>query len=308
MMRSLRIFTLLLASASAAADVDIPAAPLPVEAVRPILAQLDDDDYDRREVATRTLILLGQDIVPLLKKAAIEGSAEVSWRAIHALSEIAVAEELDHRNPAEAALGELQVSSVLAIARRAEESLKALPASREARAIEMVRSLGGKIDESGSVVTLDGLWEGGDTGLRYIRHIAGLRHIHIEPTAKVSRPAIGRLRTSLPKGITVMQFGTAFLGVGAASNDNGVTGMQVLTVREDSPAFAGGIREGDIITKIDATTIEDFNDLVSFISSKDAGDEVSIEFDRNDPDSGVRKAQKAKVKLGSRDGVVPAKK
>jgi len=305
MMQPIPALAVLLAAAFAASAADDAPAGLPTK--HPLLEQLDHDEYDLRESATRQLILLGQQVVPVLKRAALEGSAEVSWRAIFALGEIAVAEELDRRNPAEDVLAELQHSADLSVARRSEELLKALPASREARAVEMVRSLGGRIDESGSVVTLDGQWTGGDKGLRYIRHVTALRHVHIEPTANIGKPALAQFRANLPKGITVTQFGTAFLGVGAASNEGG-GGMRVLTVGAGSPAAEAGLREGDVITGIDRAAVANFNDLVAIIREKNAGDEVTIKFTRTDADTGVTKADEVKVKLGARPGATAPSK
>ncbi len=86
-------------------------------------------------------------------------------------------------------------------------------------------------------------------------------------------------------------------------------GVLVESVADGGPAARAGIRGGDetvtiqgqqyvvggdIITKIDDTAIESFDDLITFLAEKRPGDEVEVEFVRDG------KRQTVTVKLGER--------
>jgi hypothetical protein len=267
-----------------------------------LVLQLDSDSFDLREAALRRLILTGPAAVDVLKTAAAAGSAEVTWRAMHAIVEIAVAGELNQRNRAEEALAELRQSGNPSAASRAESALATLPETRQTRAIAMIQSLGGRIDVTGTQLTLDDNWTGGETGLAYIQHVVALRSVRVEPTAPITDPALRKLTDSLAArqpAVKVTLFGSAFMGVGAATED-GHAGMQVITAPPDTPAGKAGIKPDDIITAIDKAPINSFDDLVMLMRRRKAGDEVEVEFTRPDPDTGERKPQKVKVTLGSR--------
>lgn len=290
---------------AAAPMVSFAAAPAD-DHTQALIANLDSNQFELRESAMRELILLGPPAVDSLMQAATQGSAETVWRAVFAMGEIAVAGDFDKRNTAEEALEKLKDAGNLSAATRAQTILETLPESRQTRAIEMLRSLGGVIDASGIQFLINEKWQGGDSGLRYVRHVAALRHVQIEPTANVTDAGVQKLRDSLSPDVRLTQFGNAFLGVGAASNGD-TSGMMVLTVQPDSPAGKAGIAEGDIITKIDAQVVRNFDDLVAIIRKKKVGDTVSIEYGRRDPDTGELKDAKAKVTLGPRPGIPPVK-
>jgi len=267
------------------------------------IKELDSDQFDIRESATRHLILTGTPAVDALTQAAQQSNAEVTWRAVHALSEIAVAGDFDNRNLAEDSLAKLKSSSNPSAATRAAAILLALPESRQGRAIAMLQSLGGHIDASGTQLQLDAKWEGKDNGLRYIRHVPALRQVQVEPEVYVTDEGIKKLRSSLPEDVRITQFGSAFIGVGAASNEDS-DGMRILTVHPNSPAAKAGLQQNDVITQIDKSPIGGFDDLVAVIRKKKVGQEITVEFSRTDPDTGEVKNQSAKVTLGPRSEMV----
>ncbi len=53
-------------------------------------------------------------------------------------------------------------------------------------------------------------------------------------------------------------------------------GVYVNDIISDSPAAAAGLKQGDIITGLDSSTIETIDDLVSALSYKKAGQEISL--------------------------------
>ncbi len=264
------------------------------------IAQLDSDQFEVRESATQHLILAGPPAVAALVKAAQDASAEVTWRAVHVLGEIAVAGDFDKVNIAEDSLEKLKRSANPSAAMRAAGILESLPESRQSRAIAMLQTLGGAIDASGTQLHLDGKWQGQDSGLRYVRHVPALRNVQIEPDADVSDEGIKKLRSSLPEHVRITQYGSAFLGVGAASNE-GSTGMMVLTVQPGSPAAKAKLQVSDVITRIDDAAINGFDDLVAVIRRKKVGQEITIRYSRPDPDTGDLKDGTAKATLGPRN-------
>lgn len=82
----------------------------------------------------------------------------------------------------------------------------------------------------------------------------------------------------------------AFLGVGT---DEDKEGAKITEVQKESAAAGAGFKEGDIITKVGDTEINNPEQLTAAIRKQKPGDEVTINYLRD----GKRKS--AKVKLGS---------
>jgi membrane-associated protease RseP (regulator of RpoE activity) len=85
----------------------------------------------------------------------------------------------------------------------------------------------------------------------------------------------------------------AFLGVSVENADNN-TGARVTGVQAGSPAANAGLKTGDVITKIDDTTVQTDADLIQAIRSHKPGDDVSVTYTRDG------NSAQAKVTLGDR--------
>lgn len=81
----------------------------------------------------------------------------------------------------------------------------------------------------------------------------------------------------------------AFLGVGTDEVSNG---LKITEVSNESAAAAAGLKEGDIITKVDGKEMKESEQLVEAIRAHKPGDEVSIEYLRN----GKKQTTKATLK------------
>ncbi len=88
----------------------------------------------------------------------------------------------------------------------------------------------------------------------------------------------------------------AFLGVTTNSNDEDgkaeKKGAEITNVSKGSAAEKAGLKEGDVITKVNDATIEDPSDLTEAIGSHKPNDEVTVYYKRDGKD------MSAKAKLG----------
>ena len=78
-------------------------------------------------------------------------------------------------------------------------------------------------------------------------------------------------------------------------------GVYVYSVSEGSPAEKCGLLTGDIIVGIDGNDISDSTDLQSQIASGKVGDEIEIEFYRNEKGEYVKKTVKATLEAKTED-------
>ena len=62
----------------------------------------------------------------------------------------------------------------------------------------------------------------------------------------------------------------------------------IRSVREKSPAEAGGLQTGDVITKVDETTVEGYQTLIEILIESKPGDRLKLSFKRG---SEVRKTE-----------------
>ncbi len=75
--------------------------------------------------------------------------------------------------------------------------------------------------------------------------------------------------------------GEAWLGVRPGPDDDGKV-IRVLSVSEKSPAEKAGVKENDIILKIDNKEISSFKDFSSALSSRRPGNRISLEIRRGE--------------------------
>lgn len=66
------------------------------------------------------------------------------------------------------------------------------------------------------------------------------------------------------------------------------SGILVAGVTEGGPAHTAGIRMGDVITAVDGTTITSFEDLSSYLGSKQPGDSITLTVERSGQSSDVQ--------------------
>ncbi|SDH62895.1 putative serine protease PepD [Sinosporangium album] len=72
----------------------------------------------------------------------------------------------------------------------------------------------------------------------------------------------------------------AYLGVSLADAANGTEGAHVAEVTQGSPADKAGLRQGDVITKIHNTNVDESDDVVGAVRGFKPGDQVTITYVR----------------------------
>ncbi len=108
---------------------------------------------------------------------------------------------------------------------------------------------------------------------------------------------INLVKAIIEKFATQKKFEEASIGIFAYDKnvipyiDNNLkfnTGIYVVQVTKNSSAYNAGLREGDVITKIDGTNLEKMCDLRRYIYSKNVGDEVNLKVLRNHTEKEVK--------------------
>jgi S1-C subfamily serine protease len=90
------------------------------------------------------------------------------------------------------------------------------------------------------------------------------------------KPIVESLRSGKSAPATAAA-GTGFLGVSTETTSNGVV---VAAVTAGSPAENAGLQEGDVITKIDSTSVTTADQLVAAVQGHKAGDKISLTINR----------------------------
>ncbi|GLX01170.1 trypsin-like peptidase domain-containing protein [Microtetraspora sp. NBRC 16547] len=79
----------------------------------------------------------------------------------------------------------------------------------------------------------------------------------------------------------------AFLGVSVADATGETSGAVVASITKGSPAEKSGLKEADLITKIDDTNVGDAETLVGIIRRHQPGDKITVTYNRNGKPSTV---------------------
>lgn len=94
-----------------------------------------------------------------------------------------------------------------------------------------------------------------------------------------------------------MNSNSAFLGIGMEKTDDGV---KVTDITEKSGAEKAGLKEGDVIVKIDGKDVKTEMDITKTVGSHKPGDEIDVIYKRGG------KENKVKATLGKREGIARA--
>jgi putative serine protease PepD len=87
--------------------------------------------------------------------------------------------------------------------------------------------------------------------------------------------------------------------IGIQSTDAPGGGAEIVTVNPGTPGDSAGLRQGDIITKVDGQAVRQSGDVSSLITSKKPGDKVELQVQRGG------RSQKVTVTLGTRPSSAP---
>ncbi len=99
----------------------------------------------------------------------------------------------------------------------------------------------------------------------------------VEKTGKLERPYIGVVYVTLTDDIA-KQYSLS-VSRGAYIPQSSDYGQQ--TILADGPAAKAGIKEGDVITKVDNTDINEKNSLASVLGKRQPNDKVKVELNRS---------------------------
>lgn len=71
-----------------------------------------------------------------------------------------------------------------------------------------------------------------------------------------------------------------YLGIQPDLAASGVEGIVIRSVREDSPAAAGGLQTGDVIISVNETKVEGYQTLIEMLVAAKPGDKLKLKFKR----------------------------
>ena len=269
---------LTIATASVRAESTVPS-------IQSLLTQLETGDFAERTEAEAELFRHGPQAIPQLSEAARVGSPELSTRIVRVLRRIYLADP--------GATGEKAGEALEALAQSpnsgaALEALGTLQGDREERAIEVIRSLGGKVrrDEDSFdgradiEVRIEEGWKGGEEGLKHFARIAPERRLMITVIdgCGVSPEAAQKLQGDHP-WMTIQVRGSATLGIGP--DPFPTRGCVIGKVLPNNAAEQAGMEVGDRVLKADGRDIDNFDALVTHLRTRKAGDQVDLTVERD---------------------------
>ena len=286
-----------------------------------LVEKLDSAAYTQRVEASRKCLESREAAIPELRKAAVGSNAEGSARALRTLEALMIAdppcesadrallEIQDLGGPRGTRAGEILRGHQSFRSQCAKETLEKLGAKllseRDEREIEMRRELGlddpeginGLTDAQANAevpiltlkeptsgptrvsrVVLDERWKGGDEGLWHLRRLFDDREslIFWKNGCPVSQDEVYQVASRLPHTLVEMG-GRAFLGVSGLMGDGAI----VENVVPGSVAASSGLQSNDQILKIDGVPLDSFQELLSEIGRRKAGDKVAMEISTN---------------------------
>jgi hypothetical protein len=256
-----------------------------VPSIQSLLTQLETGDFSERTRAEADLFRHGTPAIPQLSEAARDGSPELSARIVRVLRRIYLSDTGEVGEQAGEALEALSESENPGAAR---EALGTLQVDRESRAIEVIRSLGGKVrrdDESFDgradiEVRIEQGWKGGEEGLKHFSRISPERRLMVTiiDGSGVSPEAAQKLQGDHP-WMTIQVRGSATLGIGPDPFPG--RGCVIGKVLPNNAAEKAGMEVGDRVLKADGRDIENFDNLVTYLRTRKAGDKVELQVERN---------------------------
>ena len=286
------------------------------EAISRLTRQLGSSDYATREAATEALSSRPGDALAALEDVATDSNRERGSRAIQILERWAFVDETSDEaaartaREAEAALMRLAAQKTHlspgnpdAQSRMlAELALIRHSATRQDRAVEAIRRLGGVVSDQGgflgnrtrqqilagqsrrdgfqiSLIKIGPSWTGGRRGLDELLRLAHVPRFKLRIEGQpdgVERSDVTQLMALLVD--TELDFtSTAALGI---TSDNSTP----LVVTETVPGGAcarAGIRKGDIVRTLDGKEVNSLNHVRGMLLAYKPGDTIPLTIDRN---------------------------
>jgi PDZ domain len=282
-------------------------APGPAQAHDPQIDQwidqLDGDQYQVREQATRQLLDSGTKALDALTAAASGDRPEPADRAVWILHQLANTDDIEVRRQV--------YEHIIQIKNRPQDVVEAQDALAEIKhnlAVQAIVQLGGRVQEQqsdprwpqdlGAEVVLDDHWTGGDEGLSYLLDLRDLKTVTLIRT-NVTRHGLEQLKAidtlrflhlygtqldqtdadELQKLLPSVEFDFrrgALLGIRGSET----APARVLSVQPGTAAATVDIRVNDIIRKFNDKPVADFKELTGEIAKHRDGDEVSLEIER----------------------------
>lgn len=173
---------------SSAADSAID---LPEQKIIELIRELDANNFDQRERATRDLIALGGKTIPVIEQTLNECSAEAKLRGIFVLRTLALSDDDTLDALASASLDRLEKSDNRSTATKATAALKYISESREDITLARLKELGAEVElatvvRDANVVHIPYVirfpeqWAGDNGDLRRLRWLVSIRAVEFE--------------------------------------------------------------------------------------------------------------------------------
>jgi hypothetical protein len=276
--------------------------------VRQWIKQLANDDYAIRESASVELVKRGPTVLDAIREHAAVDDAEQLWRTVHIVQQIAMSGDIDLLDRSIGILEHFRKSAPAGGNAILGTSADDLRNRFRLHAQRQITQLGGVISPShlggGLGVDLGQNFKGTDKHLRYLKvlgsityirltgekfkdtsldHFKGmsdLQQLHLMETAVTSKGQ--KVIENQIEGIKVLRFGPAVIGISGVTHSDHCL---VQAVQPGTGADRGGLRAGDMVTKLDGTEIKSFEDLVGIVAEKKVDQVVKVEVLRGGKES-----------------------
>ena len=264
------------------------------------ISELASDNYTIREAASKELIKRGPAVLDVIAEHGASGDAELLWRSIHIVQQIALSGDIDLLDRCMNVLEQFRKAappgSNVMLGANAEDLRNRFREHAE----KQIAELGGVISRShlggGLGVDLGPGFKGTDKHLRYLKVLGSITYMRLtgEKFNDASLDHLSKMtdlqqlhlmetgvttvgQRALEKnieGIKILRFGSAVIGISGVTHSGRCL---IQAVQPGTGAASGGLRPGDMVTSLDGKDISSFEDLVGIVAEKKVDQQVKVE-------------------------------